>query len=64
MLKHSLTIRVVERTLSTDVSRNRSVKRVKTTTLDPGLNPEETNTKSASSESPKEASERCCDESA
>jgi hypothetical protein len=52
VLEHSLTIMVVKRTGSIDVPWDRSIKRIETTTLNPGLDPKETDAKSASSESP------------
>jgi hypothetical protein len=64
MLKHGLTIVLVESTRSFHGSWNGSVERVETTTLNLGLDPEETNTESTSGESPKKTSERCCYKSA
>jgi hypothetical protein len=64
MLEYSLAIMVIKSTRPVDVSRDRSIKRVKTATLDPGLDPKETDAKSASSKSPKQTSKRSRYESA
>jgi hypothetical protein len=64
VLEHSLTIMVVKRTGSIDVPWDGSIKRIETTTLNPGLDPKETNAKSASSESPEQTSKGRCYESA
>jgi hypothetical protein len=64
VLKHGLTIMLVESTRSINDSWNGSVERVETATLNLGLGPEETNAESTSGESPKKTSERCCYKSA
>jgi len=52
MLEHSFTIMVIKRTGSINVPWDRSIKRIETPPLDPGLDPKETNAQSASSQSP------------
>ena len=64
MLEHSLAIMVIKSTRPIDVSRDRLIKRVKTATLNPSLDPKGTNAKSASSKSPEQTSKRSRYESA